>query len=71
MARFGQTSIGSPEHSVRSAGGCTTPPHAAPRVPFLQRRITNPHSVLAAGGEMAQAIALELAKSVSAGAVIS
>ena len=44
MARFGQTSIGSPEHSVHSAGGCTTPTHAPPRVPFLQRRITNPMS---------------------------
>ena len=42
MARFGPTSIGSPKHSVLSAGGCTTPTHAAPRVPFLQRRITNP-----------------------------
>ena len=40
MARFGPTSIGSPKHSVRSAGGCTTPTHAAPRVPLLQRRIT-------------------------------
>ena len=44
MARFGPTSIGSPEHSVRSAGGCTTPTHAAPRVPLLQRRITIPMS---------------------------
>ena len=44
MARFGPTSIGSPKHSVRSAGGCTTPTHAAPRVPCLQRRITNPLS---------------------------
>ena len=44
MAQFGPTSIGSLEHSVRSAGGCTTPTHAAPRVPFLQRRITNPLS---------------------------
>ncbi len=44
MARFGPTSIGSPKHSVLSAGGCTTPTHAAPRVPFLQRRITNPMS---------------------------
>ncbi len=44
MARFGPTSIGRPKHSVRSAGGCTTPTHAAPRVPLLQRRITNPLS---------------------------
>ena len=44
MARFGPTSIGSPKHSVRSAGGCTTPTPAAPRVPFLQRRITIPTS---------------------------
>ncbi len=44
IARFGPTSIGSPKHSVLSAGGCTTPTHAAPRVPFLQRRITNPLS---------------------------
>ena len=44
IARFGQTSIGSPEHSVRSAGGCTTPTHGPPRVPFLQRRITGPIS---------------------------
>ena len=29
---------------MRSAGGCTTPTHAAPRVPLLQRRITNPLS---------------------------
>ena len=42
--RFGQTSIGSPKHSVRSASGCTTPTHAAPRVPLLQGRITNPLS---------------------------
>ncbi len=42
MARFGQTSIGSPEHSVHSASSRTTPTHAAPRVPFLQRRITIP-----------------------------
>ncbi len=39
IARFGQTSIGSPEHSVLSASSRTTPTHAAPRVPFLQRRI--------------------------------
>ena len=32
--------IGSPKHSVRSASGWTTPTHAAPRVPFRQRRIT-------------------------------
>ena len=63
MARFGPTSIGSPKHSVRSASSFTTPTHAAPRVPFLQRRITAPHSVLAAGDDMTQAIALELAKS--------
>ena len=44
-------SIGSPKHSVRSASGHTTPGHAAPRVPFLQRRITSPHSVLAARGD--------------------
>ncbi len=44
IARFGPTSIGSPKHSVRSAGGCTTPTHAAPRVPFRQRRFTNPMS---------------------------
>ena len=44
IARFGPTSIGSPEYSMRSAGGCTTPTHAAPRVPFLQRRITIPTS---------------------------
>ncbi len=56
-------SIGSPIHSVHSASGHTTPGHAAPRVPFLQHRITTPHSVPAAGGDMAQAIALELAKS--------
>jgi hypothetical protein len=41
MARFGQASIGSPESSVRSASSHTTPAQAAPRVPFLQRRITN------------------------------
>ncbi len=41
---LGQTSIGSPRHSVRSPGSWTTPTHAAPRVPFLQRRITNPTS---------------------------
>ena len=38
------TSIGSPEHSGRSASSCTVPTHAAPRVPLLQRRITNPLS---------------------------
>ncbi len=37
-------SIGSPEHSVHSASCRTTPTHAAPRVPFLQRRITIPTS---------------------------
>jgi hypothetical protein len=41
MARFGQASIGSPEHSVRSASSHATPAQAAPRVPLLQRRITN------------------------------
>jgi hypothetical protein len=41
MARFGQATIGSPECSVRSASSHTTPAQAAPRVPFLQRRITN------------------------------
>jgi hypothetical protein len=41
MARFGQASIGSPECSVRSASSHTTPAQAAPRVPLLQRRITN------------------------------
>ncbi len=44
MARFGQTRIGSPKHSVRSASSHTTPTHGAPRVPFLQRRITIPLS---------------------------
>ena len=44
IARFGPTSIGSSEYSVRSAGGSTTPTHAAPRVPLLQRRITIPLS---------------------------
>ena len=39
-----QASIGSPKHSVRSASSHTTPTHAAPRVPFLQRRITIPTS---------------------------
>ena len=34
----------SPKHSVRSTIGWTTPAQAAPRVPFLQRRITNPPS---------------------------
>ena len=41
MARFGQTSIGSPECSVHSASSHTTPAQAAPRVPLLQRRIPN------------------------------
>ena len=31
-----QASIGSPEHSVRSASGCTTPAYAPPHVPFLR-----------------------------------
>ena len=44
IARFGQTSIGSPECSVHSASSHTTPTHAALRVPFLQRRITIPTS---------------------------
>ena len=44
IARFGQTSIGSPKHSVRYASSHPTPTHAAPRVPFLQRRITIPTS---------------------------
>ncbi len=44
MAQFGPTSIGSPRHSVHSASSRTTPAHAAPRVPLLQRRITNPLS---------------------------
>ena len=44
LIRLGQTSIGSPKHTVRSASSWTTPTHAAPRVPFLQRRITNPMS---------------------------
>ena len=44
MARFGQTSIGSPECSVHSASSHTTPAQAAPRVLLLQRRITNPMS---------------------------
>lgn len=44
MARFGQTNIGSPEYSVHSASSHTTPTHATPRVPLLQRRITNPTS---------------------------
>ena len=44
MARFGQTSIGSHEHSVHSASSHTTPPYAPPRVPLLQRRITIPMS---------------------------
>ncbi len=44
MARFGQTGIGSPKHSVRSASSHITPTHAALRVPLLQRRITNPLS---------------------------
>ncbi len=44
MARFGQTSIGSPKHSVHSASRWTTPARAAPRVPLLQRRFTNPLS---------------------------
>ena len=39
-----QSSIGSPKHSVRSASSHTTPCHAAPRVPLLQRRITIPTS---------------------------
>jgi hypothetical protein len=47
---------------VRSANSWTTPAHAAPRVLFLQHSITTPHSVLAAGDDMTQAIALELAK---------
>ncbi len=42
MARFGLTSIGSAEYSVHSASSHTTPNHVAPRVPLLQRRITNP-----------------------------
>ncbi len=42
--RFGQTSSSSPRHSVRSASSHTTPAHAAPRVPFLHRRITIPTS---------------------------
>ena len=37
-----QTSIGSPKHSVHIARDRTTPAQAAPRVPFPQRRITNP-----------------------------
>ena len=44
ITRFGLTSIGSPEHSVRSTGGCTTPTHGPPRVPLLQRRTTIPTS---------------------------
>ncbi len=44
MARFGQTSIGRPEYSVHSASSHTTPAYAPPRVPLLQRRITNPMS---------------------------
>ncbi len=44
MARFGQASYGGPKHSVCSASSHTTPTHAAPRVPLLQRRITNPLS---------------------------
>ena len=40
IARFGQTSIGSPKHSVHSASSRTTPPYAPPRVPFMQRRFT-------------------------------
>ena len=42
--QFGQTSIGRPEYSVHSASSHTTPAHAAPRVPLLQGRITNPLS---------------------------
>ena len=44
MNRFGQTGSSSPRHSVHSASSHTTPAHAAPRVPFLQRRITIPTS---------------------------
>ncbi len=44
VARLVQTRIGSPKHSGRSASCWTTPTHAAPRLPFLQRRITNPLS---------------------------
>ena len=44
ITRLGPTSIGSPRHSGRSASCWTTPTHAAPRLPFLQRRITNPTS---------------------------
>jgi len=36
FALFIQSGIGSPEHSVRSASGCTTPAYARPRVPFLR-----------------------------------
>ena len=41
---LGPTRIGNPEHSVHSASSRTTPTQAAPRVPFLKRRITDPIS---------------------------
>ncbi len=44
MTRFEQASIGSPECSVCSASSRTTPTHAAPQVPCLQRNITIPTS---------------------------
>ncbi len=42
ITRLGPTSIGSPKHSGRAASSHTTPTNAAPRVPLMQRRITNP-----------------------------
>ncbi len=44
ITRLGQTSIGCPKNPERSASRWTTPTHASARVPFLQRRITNPTS---------------------------
>ena len=44
IAQLVQASISSPRHSGRSASGWTTPTHAAPRAPLLQRRITIPTS---------------------------
>ena len=47
-------SIGIPKRSVRSASDWTTPAYAPPRVPFLQHRITTPHSVPAGGVDTPQ-----------------
>ena len=45
IAQCLQTGIATDKHSERSASRCTTHPHAPLSSPFLQRRITSPHSV--------------------------